>query len=131
MKKKKRILGIILACIMIMSISGTCMATEASFSKVYVDSNTWTHIKTLKKETTTKTATLNLKAIYKANGATSNYVKIETKVQGGYAKISYVGVMNTIPIPSSRQSAGKSVPLYAMGYNPRLDCRITGSWIVH
>ena len=129
--KRRKVLCVFLACLTVVVFSGTGMAREASFTKVHVDSNSWVLISSLKKETTTKTADFKLTNIYKADGSASNYVKIEAMVKDGYAKIAYRGVTNTMQIPSSRQAAGKYAPLMAMGYNPRLDCRISGSWIVH
>ena len=88
-------------------------------------------LSTKKKETKTTTADLKLTNIYTANGGTSNYKKIRAKVKDGKETVAYKGQYNTIPIPSSRQSKGKYVPLMGKGNNPKFDCRISGSWVVH
>ena len=127
----KKFIAILLAGIMIFACAGTCMAKEINFKKKVVDSNVWTYVCTGQKDTTTSTADLRVTNIYKADGSKSLYSKVKAKVYQGSSVTVSKGVYTSLAIPSSRRAKGKYVPLYAMGNNPKLDCKISGSWVVH
>ena len=116
---------------MIFSISGTCMAKEVIFQKKFVDSNTWCSICTGTKDTTTSTTDLKINNIYKSDGSSSAYRKVKAKIAGGSSTTAVKGSYVKVTVPSSKRAKGSVVSLQAMGNNPRLDCKISGYWVIY
>ncbi len=127
----KKFTAILLAGIMIFSISGTCMAKEVIFQKKFVDSNTWCSICTGTKDTTTSTTDLKINNIYKSDGSSSAYRKVKAKIAGGSSTTAVKGSYVKVTVPSSKRAKGSVVSLQAMGNNPRLDCKISGYWVIY
>jgi len=103
------------------------------FNKVDVDSNTYSYI-TSNTMTQSKTyAEVKITTILDANGSSSDYKYVWVKAtSNGVAKKVEVGDHWTqISIPSANQFAGMNLAMYAMGNNPKLDCKISGIWLVY
>ena len=130
---KKRIFATVLTIALMFSLSGVCFAAESVFSKVPIDSNEYELVTTAKKDTTGSNAEIKITAFYKADGSSSwTYTKAWVKAtSSGEGRIGILNVWVPVPIPSAYRSAGKYVDLYAHGFNPSLDCCISGYWNVH
>lgn len=133
MKTKLRTVVLTLCLVVLMaSMAVSVLGTEVTFSKKYVDSNTYTGIAAATKETTTSTACVYISAIYKADGSASTYSRLYAMATYvGESKVIRSGRSTDIPIPADYQGAGNYIVLYLMGYDPSLDCRVSGSWSVH
>ena len=133
MKKSIRLVFTCLCLVVLIASMATMVfATEVTFSSKLVDSNDWTYITSGKKETKTSTADLKITALYKDDGSASNYWRIYAKATSSGTK-TYVekGSYYALAIPSSYQAAGCYVSLYLMGHTPSLDCKASGSWVIH
>lgn len=111
----------------------TPRTTVASFTKAFVDSNSYTYI-TQGTMTVAKTyAEVQITNIYDAKGNTSDYkyVKIKATANGEEKKVKVGNTWTKVSIPSNCQFAGMSLPMLAMGNDPSLDCKITGYWMVY
>lgn len=118
--------------ILVLSMTNVCFAKELDFTKVFVDSNQYTSVKSGTKDITNTTADLNVENIYTSSGGTSNYKQVKAKIMSsGTETIADKGATTSLPIPSRYQSAGSRVTLYCMGNNPALDCKISGYVDIH
>lgn len=97
----------------------------------FVDSNTWTYVCAEKKDSAGKTASLSVNQIYNSNREPSLYQKVYAKATSSGTSVSASkGSVTSVAIPDAYQAAGKYVPLYCKGNNPKFDCYITGTWSV-
>lgn len=103
------------------------------FTKAYVDSNTYSYITSNTMTQSKSYAEVKISAIYDASGSSSDYQYVWVKAtSNGEAKKVKVGDNWTkISIPSANQFAGMNIAMYAMGNNPKLDCMISGAWLVY
>ena len=132
---KKRVVMVAVALSLTLSMSYPCYVAEYNFSdqKKFVDSNNWTYIGSATKDSTTSYGELKITQMYNTDD-TINYAFSQVYAKATSSGTSILvtkGSWQTVPIPSSYQSAGKSVALYCMGHNPSLDCKISGFWNVH
>ena len=126
MKRKwSFVLGLIV--VLTFTISSTCFATYY-FSMRFVDSNSFTYIVSDEKKTSQAIGYIYIREIYKSDGSESDYnrIKVRAGSEGKGTTILKERSYN-IPIPDSYK-IGDSVPLYAKGNNPALDCLISGEW---
>lgn len=122
----------LLASTDVMAASGL---VSKAFSKVYVDSNTFTTIAKITKQQSYGFAYVTIDGIYKADGSSSNYQKIQGKVHyksGDDWKICgsqttiVKGTQAVFTIPKAGSAAGTTLRFRAMGNDPSLDCKISG-----
>lgn len=74
---------------------------------------------------------LSVNQIYNSNREPSLYQKVHAKATSSGTSVSASkGSVTSVAIPDAYQAAGKSVPLYCKGNNPKFDCYITGTWSV-
>ena len=117
MKKQSKVLSVVLTVALAISMTSVCFAEAKTFTKVNVDSNSYS----------SETATVNITDIYKANGDPSNYRRVNAKATStGTPENIEKGSDYELDIPSSYQGKGSMVTLYCMGNDPALDCKISG-----
>ena len=129
---KKRIFATILTIALMFSLSGVCFAAESAFTMKKIDSKTYTYVTAATKDNTGSNAEVKITLFHNASQDTALYSKAWVKAtSSGDGRIGILGLWIPVPIPSAYRSAGKSVSMYAHGFNPALDCYITGYWNVH
>lgn len=130
--KSKMITSAIIALALACSMFATAFASDTTFTKKYVDSNTYTQITSLCKDRSTDYATVTVSNIYKANGSASTYTTVYAKATDySTVKTVYKGTPCNLPIPTSYRGAGHWISLYAKNTNSSLDCMISGSYCVY
>lgn len=129
---KKKLISILLTLAILVGTSVSTRANEVYYTERDVDSNTYTKVIDASKSGYSKTATIKITNIYKADGSASNYKCVYCKATSrGTPLLIYSGSWYDIEIPSDKRDRGASVPLYAQGHDPRFDCKISGYWNVH
>ena len=127
MKKQSKVLSVVLTVALAISMTSVCFAEAKTFTKVNVDSNSYSYIVRYTKTQRSETATVNITDIYKANGDPSNYRRVNAKATStGTPENIEKGSDYELDIPSSYQGKGSMVTLYCMGNDPALDCKISG-----
>ena len=130
--KKKLSFVPVLAVAFALLMSSISFAKEVSFTKKFVDSNSYTFITSAVKDTYSETADIKISNIYKADGSSSNYNIVWIKVSGVDEGVPITkGYWYTMDLPPLYKDAGDSIILYAKGNNARLDCMISGILDVH
>ena len=129
--RKNFVSGIVLAAIIILYAAPVVRAASIEFYSRFVDSNQWTYICQEVKETTTSSVDVYISALYKADGSSSNYQYVKECACLGTSCTIALGYVETLPLSSVHQSAGSHIQLYLKGNNPALDCKASGTFIVH
>lgn len=130
--KRKKIIVSIFVLVMLFAITITANAAEMLFTSKYVDSNTYSEISTSTKQNSGSYGTVQITNIYKADGSSSDYQCVYCKAtKNGEVKLVYKGNWVDLKLPGDYQMPGRGVTLFAMGHNPKLDCRISGYWSAH
>lgn len=133
---KKALVG---ACVVGVLISTDAMAqskmVSVPFTKAKVDSNEFTTVAKVVKEQESQFAYVTVDQIYKADGSSSNYQRINEKVQykKGDKWIMCDSIKNIrkgeqakFEIPKLYRTAGNKLRFRGMGNDPSLDCKISG-----
>lgn len=109
-------------------------AASVPFSSKKVDSNEWTYVVSITRDTTKNSVGVNLSSILKADGSSSNYKNVRAKYKVGSnnaldnlseSKL-VLGQTVSVKLKPAYQKEGVKVEFYAMGNDPKLDCKITG-----
>ena len=130
---KKRIFATVLTIALMFSLSGVCFAAESAFTMKKIDSKTYTYVTAATKDNTGSNAEVKIAKFYDAS---QNFSWFYTRawVKATSSGDGCIGILNVwvpVSIPTEYRSAGDSVSMYAHGFNPALDCYITGYWNVH
>lgn len=134
---KKVLVGVSVVGVLISTDAMAASRVTATFSQAKVDSNSYSTIAKIVKKKKFEFAYVNIDEIYKADGSSSNYKRIKGKVEFkdgkdwsncGTEKTIQKGIEQKFAIPKAGREAGTTLRFRAMGNDPSLDCRITGSF---
>ncbi len=126
--KKKKWIGILIACILIVGSTMIAHAETTSFEKLYVRGDRMTLVWGAIKETDADLAIVYISNIFTANGGFSTYsrVIVAADLYTEHA-IAEKGYYTPIEIPGG-VLPGDSLSLYAQGNTKWLDCQISGTY---
>ena len=113
--------------------AGILRKANNSFTKAFVDSNSYTKIISGQMYTSDEKATVTLSAIYKADGSASDYHRVWCKatMDGEPVVVWANNKYYDLKIPAQYCFGGSEISLYAEGYDSSRDCRISGDYIFH
>lgn len=133
MYKKLKPLLFTLAILFTVSISVN--AAESYVQQKFIDSNTWTSITTANKSSYGNLVEVKITAMFKADGTASNYSRLNVRLgstgQQSPKQVVYKGYWHSFSLGSNYVYTGTAINFYGMGYDPALDCRITGYFNAH
>lgn len=144
MKKKLIKKALVIALSGAIFATSTANAASVPFSRAFVDSNQWIPIKSAIKDTNSELVRVKLNAIYPTNGSSSNYKRIQGVIlnSSGHGITSVkkcwkAGAVDDngnrydgytmFSVPDQYRFRGTRIKFGAMGNNPALDCRISGT----
>ena len=118
--------------LLVLGVQWAVDAAEVTFTRKYVDSNTYSNIVYATKYQTTSYATVIVNQIFKADGTSSNYKYVYCRVApDGESVLVTKGNSYDLKIPTGLQVPGQNILLQAKGHNASLDCQISGMWNAH
>ncbi len=131
----KKLKPLLFTLIIIFATSVTVNAIESYVQRKFIDSNTPTYITTAHKSSYGNLVEVKITQMYKADGSASNYNRLYVRMgasgQQSSQKVVYKGNWTSFSLNSAYVNIGTAIQFYGMGYDPALDCQITGYFNAH
>lgn len=139
MKLKKVLVSVGIVGMMAASSVTSVMAAAPHYSyfpATYVNKNSWTNVSVKQKNYSNRCAYLTINNIWKGNGDSSNYQKVQTRIRAASgtsivtldSKVATKRVQSMYTWGAGLTSKGSYITLQAKGNDPSLDCQIDGNF---
>lgn len=140
--KKKLVTSFVVMLLVVCNVVNV-FAASLSFSKAYVNGNSYTYIGRVDKKTNFIYVKLSVDTMYTTDNKKAAYQKSKAQLRGwngesyvrctisdDYGKTVKKGTPAKFKLLKDYQKIGKTVKYYAKGNTPSIDCKISGTmWV--